>query len=363
MSTSTPIVTRRHVLSALLSFAMLCGQLSAQKAASNEQAAARPKIRVVATLPILADLARQVGGDQVEVRSLGKGWEDPHMILPTPSLMTAVSKADLFIELGLSLELWAEKVLDGARNPKIRRGAKGHVFASKGMPVLQVPGNLSRSEGDLHPDGNPHVWMDPARWGLLATQIEQGLERVAPARARRFQANLADFQHKVDIALYGKPLVELLGGKVLNRLALGGRLCNFIETKKYKGKPLSDSLGGWMKKALPLRGKKILFYHQSWVYFTNRYGLRVIDFVEEKPGIAPPASHKTKLLKEIRENAVRVLGQQTYYDDSIGKALAREAGIRVVILPGMPEAVPEAKDVFSFMDCILDRLLKAYGKE
>jgi len=150
---------------------------------------------------------------------------------------------------------------------------------------------------------------------------------------------------------------------VLNRLALGGRLWKFLSTKKYKGKLLEDSLGGWMKKALPLRGQKIVFYHEAWIYFTKRFGLITVDFIEEKPGIVPPASHKAKLLEEIRHESIPVIAQQTYYDDSVAEALSRETGIGVVVLPGMPGAVPEAKDAFSFMDSILDRLLKAYHKK
>ncbi|MFQ5504976.1 MAG: metal ABC transporter substrate-binding protein [Planctomycetota bacterium] len=318
------------------------------------------RLHVVATLPVLADLARQVGGDLVEVRSLGRGSEDPHHVLPTPSLMSAVNRADLFVELGLSLELWAENVLDGARNPRIRRGARGHVFASEGIPRKGVPATVSRAGGDLHPEGNPHLWMDPVLARAMVRNIAVGLKRIAPEDRERIDKRLASVERRIDESLFGKELVELLGGDVLSRLALNGRLRRFLAEKSFRGRKLADRLGGWLGKAEPLRGKRIVFYHESWVYFADRFGLEVVDHVERKPGIAPSAAHKEKLIAEIREKRVPVIGVLTYYDDSVPRALARETGASVVVLPGTVGAVAEARDYFALVDTVLDRLLEVF---
>lgn len=325
------------------------------------QQSPRPKLRVVATLPVLADLARQVGGDHVQVVSLGKGQEDPHYVTPTPSLMQAVRRADLFIEVGMSLEMWAVNVLDGAGNKRVRRESKGHVYASEGIPVLEVPVSMTRAKGDLHPNGNPHLWVDPVRLGLMARNIEKGMERVRPSEARWFQEGYVAFQKRLDLAIYGPELVKLLGGKVLNRLALSGKLQSFLK-RKYKGKPLSARLGGFLKLAAPLRGRKILFYHQNWIYFSTRFGLEVRGFVEDKPGITPSASHKLKLMEQIKAEKIKVLGTATWNDDSVPNALARETGIQVVPLPAMVGATKDAPDSISMIRALITRLLNGYSK-
>jgi len=320
------------------------------------------KLRVVTTLTVLGDIAKHVGGDLVEVRSLGRPTADPHYIIATPSLMTIVNRADLFVEVGLSLEIWAENVLDGARNAKIRRGERGHVFASAGVVRKEVPANLSRAAGDLHPEGNPHIWLDPVNVRRIATNIRDGLVRVAPDHEKQFDKNLAAYLKKIDEDLYGKKLVAMLGGDVLGRLAEGGRLMKFLEAKSFRGKKLVSYLGGWLAKARPLRGKKIIFYHPSWIYLTDLVGLVVVDHVEDKPGINPSAAHKEHLVDLIRAQKVPVIALTNYYDDTVPNALAKATGAKVVVLPGNVRAAPGAGDYEKLMDTILDRLLAAYAE-
>jgi len=320
-----------------------------------------PKLKIVTTLPVLADLARQIGGDRVEVVSLGKGPEDPHYVTPTPSLMQAVRHADLFVEVGMSLEMWAVNVLDGAGNRSVRRGTKGHVYASEGVPVRDVPTSFTRAKGDLHPNGNPHLWVDPVRLGWLARNILKGMERVRPAEASIYKKGYQAFQARLDVATYGAKLVKLLGGKVLNRLAISGKLQDFLK-RKYKGKTLGSRLGGFLAKAAPLRGRKVLFYHQNWTYFSQRFGLNVRGFVEDKPGITPSAAHKQRLMEQIRTEDIKLLGTATWNDDSVPNALARETGIHVVILPAMVGATKDAQDSISMIDALLQRLLDSLQK-
>jgi ABC-type Zn uptake system ZnuABC Zn-binding protein ZnuA len=275
--------------------------------------------------------------------------------------MQAVRKADLFVEVGMSLEMWAVNVLDGAGNKRVRRGSKGHVYASEGIPVLEVPTSMTRAKGDLHPNGNPHIWIDPVRLGGMAKNILIGLKRIRPSEGDFFQKRYDAFQKKLDLAIYGPELVKLLGGKVLNRLAISGKLRSFLK-RKYKGRALATRLGGFLKKAEPLRGRKILFYHQTWVYFVSRFGLDVRGFVEDKPGITPSASHKLKLMEQIKAQKIKVLGTATWNDDSVPNALSRETGIRVVVLPAMVGATKDAGDSISLVDSLIQRLLNGYQK-
>jgi len=143
---------------------------------------------IVCTLPWLGDIARRVAPD-AKITTLARGVDDPHFLSPTPALMAKVSSADVYVENGMGLELWSEKLLDSAGNPKIRPGQPGFVRATTGMHVLDVPTDLSRAKGDLHPEGNPHVWLDPLNTPIAADNIAAALARVDPARAAEYTAN------------------------------------------------------------------------------------------------------------------------------------------------------------------------------
>src|SRR5688572_2731979 len=147
-------------------------------------------LKVVATLPVLADLARKVGGEFVEVSSLAQPNQDPHFVIPTPTLMKKTRKADVFIENGLSLELWAQKVVDGTDNRRIRIGQPGRIVASRGIATLEVPHVNSRALGDVHPGGNPHVWLDPELAKKMAKNISEGLSAVDPEHAPQYAIKL-----------------------------------------------------------------------------------------------------------------------------------------------------------------------------
>ncbi len=322
-------------------------------------AATAAEVRVVTTTTDLAWVAREVGGDRVRVRSLVSPTEDPHYVVPTPSLVSAVGDADLFVEIGLGLEIWTERLLDGAGNPKVRPGNPGHVFASAGIATKERPSTLSRSQGDLHPEGNPHIWLDPLLMKAMATNVAEGLARVDPAHADAYRSRTADLCDRIDVALYGEELVALLGAALLDRLARGGTLDDYLN-KELGGVPLRDKLGGWLARAAPLRGRSVVYYHQSWVYFTDRFGLSVAAYVEAKPGIQPSAGHLARVAEIATAERVPVIVVTNYYDPRLPRRIAADAGIRVAVVPLMTGGTEEASSWFALMDALVTAHAAAY---
>ncbi len=319
-------------------------------------------VKVVTTLPCYAAIAREVGGERVTVQAISQPNEDAHFVKPKPSLALMLQDADLFVTTGLDLELWAPTLVDKSGNARIRDGQPGFVAAAAGVHMLDVPSNPSRAAGDVHIYGNPHIHTSPINAKVIAANIAAGLERIDPAGAAYYRAKLADFKRRIDEALYGKELAGLLGSDVLDPLAEQGRLVDFLESKTYQGKPLATLLGGWLAKARPLRGKKIIAYHKNWIYFTTLFGLKIVDYVEPKPGIPPSARHVHELIDRIEREHVRVLLSADYFAPSKPRMIAERTGCRVVRVTLEP-GTPEAPDYFSLIDLWIDRLLAAFAEE
>jgi zinc/manganese transport system substrate-binding protein len=248
----------------------------------------------------------------------------------------------------MNLELWSGRLLDGAGNPDIRPGRPGYVLASQGAPRLEVPTNLSRAQGDLHPDGNPHIWLDPLNAPLAADNIAAGLGRIDPANAEAYAERAAAFREAVYARTFGEDLVGFMGGDLLDRLARSGKLIEFLEAKG-----LSDRLGGWLAAAAPLRGQPVVFYHQSWAYFVSRFGLQVVGYVEDRPGIAPSAAHRDRLVAAMQSAGVHRVGVTVYYDDRLARVVGEAAGAAVVTLPGDVGATGDAGDWFALIDTLI----------
>src|SRR6266480_4187241 len=231
------------------------------------------KVRVVCTLPTLKALTEEVGGNRVEVIALAKGDQDPHFVTPTPVLMKKTREADLFVENGLSLELWADEVVNGSGNSRIFRGTPGRIIASAGVSALEIPSVISRELGDIHPQGNPHIWLDPLLAKVEAGNICEGLKSADPPGAGYYESRKTDFFSRIDNALFGSELLKLVGIQKLTRLAWSGQLHNFLDSNKLAGQPLSAKAGGWLKAAEPLLGKKAFEFHKVWVYFSRVFGI------------------------------------------------------------------------------------------
>jgi zinc/manganese transport system substrate-binding protein len=317
------------------------------------------EVRVVTTLADLAWVAAEVGGDHVQVRSLCAPHEDPHYVTPTPSLVAAVGDADLFVEIGLNLEIWTERLLDGAGNPKVRPGGAGYVLASAGVATKGRPSTLSRSQGDLHPDGNPHIWLDPLNMKVIVRNVAAGLARVDAPHAGEYRERADALNARIDTALYGDELIGLLGSALLDRLVRGGQLQEYLG-RELGGAPLRDRLGGWLGRAQAMQGRSVVYYHQSWVYFTDRFGLTVAAYVESKPGIQPSAGHRRQVVEIAKLERVPVVLVTNYYDDRLARRIASDAGIEVAIVPIMTGGTKDAATWFDLMDTLVDAHARAF---
>ncbi len=323
---------------------------------AGREASAEEKIQVVTTLPHLAAHAREVGGDRVEVRALARGDQDPHFIQPTPSLMVAAREADAYVEVGLQLELWSERVLDGARNVDVRVGAPGHLYASAGAVVLEAPALVSRALGDVHPQGNPHVWLHPVNGVQEARNIAAHLERLDPKGGPGYRERFEAYRKRILEGYVGPDLVKILGLDSVEGLAREGKLFSFLESKSYKGKKLIDHAGGWLAKTAPVRGARFIDYHRIAPYMAAAFGVELVGDVEPFPGVPPSPAHLTALEQKVRELGVRAVTHTPYDRVDIARSLAEKTGIRAVEIPSEVGAVAEATDYLTLMDALATRL-------
>ncbi len=318
---------------------------------------AAPRKTVACTLTTLEAIAREVGGDRIDVFSLSAGDQDPHFVAPTPSLMKRVRGADLLLELGMQLELWNDDVANGSGNPRIFRGAPGRITLSSGIPKLEVPAVVTRAQGDIHPEGNPHLWLDPVRARLLADNVAKALETLSPGDAAYFEERARDFGRRIDRALFGERLLDLVGAPKLRRLALDGRLHEFLESNEFQGKPLTALAGGWLARARPLRGENVIEFHKVWAYFASTFGFGLVGTIEEKPGISPGPRHVSHTIELAKRDRVRVILVDNFYDPSLPRRVAQAAGARVVVLPNQVRGEAGVDDYFTLIDHLLDAML------
>lgn len=339
-------------------FSILILGLLALGAAASAVSAAVP-VKVVTTLPAYASIAQFVGGDRVQAQSISRGDEDAHFVKPKPSYALMLKNADLFVTTGLDLELWAPVLVDKSGNRKIRDGQPGYVNASQGVPLVDVPKNPSREAGDIHIYGNPHIHTSPINAKVIARNIAAGLKRVDPQGAATYDKNLAEFNRRLDRALYGDQLPQILGAQTLDNLARQGKLIPFLQSKDYKGKKLIDYLGGWLGKGMAFRGKDLVTYHQNWAYFTRLFGLDVVGDVEPKPGIPPSAKHVHELIEDMKTKNVKVVMAPNYYPPAEAKAIAQRTGADAIIVPLGPSNTT-ADAYFNLIDGWVNQLAQAY---
>jgi zinc/manganese transport system substrate-binding protein len=280
-------------------------------------------LRVVTTTEDLAAIAREVGGPLVEVESLTRGFQDPHFLEARPSLMLKASRADLFIQVGLDLEAgWASALLVGARNPAIQPGSPGYLDASRQIQALEVPtAPVDRSQGDVHPFGNPHYWLDPENGKIIAQTIAQHLVALLPNQSQIVYQREKAFIQKLD-----------------------------------------EDIARWKDRVEPYRGAKVVTYHNSWTYFARRFGLEVVGYVEPKPGIPPSPAHINQLIALMKRDKVKLILMEPYFSRSIPDLLSRETGAKVLALPPSVDGAEGVKTYFDLFDYLMHQLATVFSE-
>ena len=313
-------------------------------------------LEVVTTTTDLASIARYIAGEHATVKSIASGKEDPHFLSAKPSYIVMARDADLWIRVGMDLEIgWEPLIIDGSRNPSIRTGTMGHLDASESVLKLDVPaGRVTRDMGDVHPQGNPHYWIDPLNGRLVAKNISKRLSALRPEHARDFQENLASFQRKLDVLMFGEELVKEVGGANLWRIALREEMGPFLVTPGMK-----NLLGGWLQKMLPHRDKRIVTYHRSWTYFVNRFGLIVGAELEPKPGIPPSPAHLAAVIETVKTKDIGVILMEPYYSRKPADFVASKSGARVVVCPISVQSNAQVGDYLSLIDVIVSSMSQA----
>jgi zinc/manganese transport system substrate-binding protein len=278
---------------------------------------AAKKVNVVATLPDFAAIAKEIGGDKVEVTSIAKGTEDPHFVDARPSFIRVLNRADVLLEGGAELELgWLPPLVAGARNSRIIGDAPGHVVMSQGIRLIDVPtGPVDRSMGDVHPSGNPHYWLDPGNGKIMAATISAALSRVDSANAATYQSNLQRFNQRLDA-----------------------------------------KLSEWSKAMEPLRGTRVITYHKTYDYFLERFGLELVTTIEPKPGIEPSATHINSLIPHARGKGVKLVLIEPNRNRRTPEHLAERIGAKVLVLPGMVGGHQKVPDYISLFDYYVQQL-------
>lgn len=279
------------------------------------------QIRVVATVPDLADITKQIGKELVTVESLTTGVEFMHAVPVKPSFVPRLNRADVLVVIGLDLEVsWLPALLEVANNPKILPGQTGYIDCSVGINVAEVPRSVDRSEGDVHPRGNPHYNLDPLNGRIIARDIAGGLSRNFPQHKATFEKNLNAYLAELDKAM-----------------------------------------ARWQGMATSLKGMKFVSYHGDWIYFANRFGLQQVGTIEVRPGIEPTPSHLVNLVQRMQQEKAQVIiyGPQS---DRFPRQLASQTGAAVVRLQQIAGGSPETDTYIKFIDYNLRSLLGAVKK-
>jgi zinc/manganese transport system substrate-binding protein len=278
------------------------------------------QLRVVATTPDLASVAREIAGDRVSVVALAKPTEDPHYVDAKPSHIVTLNRADALIEGGAELELgWLPPLLENSRNARISAGAPGRIVASDGIKMLEIPTSFDRSKGDVHSLGNPHFMIDPVNVKIIARNIADHLTQIDPKSAATYRGNLARFNTKLDA--------------------------------KY---------ADWQKQLAPYRGARIVTYHKDFVYLAQRFGLNIVGELEPKPGIAPSPAHLAQLIGKMRATNAKVILVQPFQNRRTAETVARQTGAVVLDVPQQPGAARNTTTYFDMMDNLVNTLAGAF---
>jgi zinc/manganese transport system substrate-binding protein len=345
------------MLIALIAAALTSTAPGGPRAAPAAEAA---PLKIVTSLTTYGAIAREIVGDRATVTSIAQGDEDPHFVQPKPSFVAVLRDADMFVTTGMDLELWVAPLLDRAGNRKVSEGGPGYVTAFTGIHLLEVPTSLSRSQGDIHVDGNPHIHTDPLNGIIIARNILGGLRRISPENAAFFAGREQDFEKRVLEATMGPELVGILTPATAYSLLESDKLIDFLARQQYQGKPLMDRLGGWLKQSQVFRGKEMACYHKEWAYFSHRFQVNCAEYIEAKPGIPPTPGHVQEVIALMRERKIPVLFASNYFDRKQIQQVAERTGAKAVIVSENAEGEPGVNTYFELVSSWIDGLTAAY---
>ncbi len=285
------------------------------------QLAAAKKLNVVTSTTDLAAFAQEVGGDKINVDSIAKGYQDPHFVEAKPSFLLKLRNADLLVSVGLDLEIgWLPPLITQSGNGRIQPGANGYLDASQFAEILEIPqGKVTRAEGDVHPLGNPHYWLDPDNGRRVARGIAGKLGELDPTDSAYFQQRFADFD-----------------------------------------KRLSDAEKRWDAEMAPYRGRKVVTYHRSWPNFAKHFGLEVVGYIEPRPGIPPTPSHTIELINLMKRENVKIMLIEPYFDLRTPNNVASQTGAKVLVMTPSVGGEKGTEDYFKLFDYNLALLKQAF---
>jgi zinc/manganese transport system substrate-binding protein len=302
-------------------FRKLTLTLASLAAAALTAAPAGAQLKVVTSTTDLYDIAKAVGGNRITATHIGEGYQDPHFIEAKPSFVLQLRNADVWAFVGLDLEIgWMPVLLDGARNPNIKQGAPGYLDVSRAIPLLDVPsGNVDRSQGDVHPLGNPHYWLDPENGRRIARLFKAKFTELDPAGAAVYDGNEKNFE---------------------------ARLNNVERT--------------WTDELAKIKGQPVVAWHTSWRYFAEYTKMNIVGFMEPKPGVPPSPAHLAGLIQTMKRTGAKVIVMEPFYDRRTADFVAEHTGAKVLILPPSVGGVKGvAGDYISVMDYDIKQLAAA----
>ena len=277
-------------------------------------------LKVVTTTQDLESIVREVGGDKVQVESLAKGYQDPHFVEAKPSFILKLNRADLLVAVGRELEIgWLPALINQARNAKVQPGSNGYLDASLTAKILDIStGAVTRAEGDVHPQGNPHYWLDPENGRRIAKAVQAKLSQLDPANATAFAQREADFERR-----------------------------------------LNEGVQRWKAAMAPYKGLKVVTYHRSWPNFADAFGLDVVGYVEPKPGIPPSPSHTLQLIQQMKRDNIKLIIIEPYFDPKTPNSIGSQTGAQVVTLAPSVGGEKEVTDYLKLFDNGIARLVAA----
>jgi zinc/manganese transport system substrate-binding protein len=280
---------------------------------------ARADLKIVTTATDYADIARQIGGDHVEVHSVMKGPENVHNVMAKPTEMVHLNKADLFVHSGLDAEPWRDNLLRGARNPRVNANQPGNVDMSSGITLKEVPtGRIDRSMGDVHAYGNPHYTLNPQNAQRMAATLVKAMVKADPANAALYKQNAVKFVNE-----------------------------------------MADLSRDIRRQFEPYAGLKVVTFHNAWAYFADAIPVQIVGTIEPKPSITPSPEQVRQVVRLMKDQGVKVVICETYDDDRLARSVAEQAGAKMVVLPDHVLGVPEADSYQKLFRYDVEKLIEA----